>query len=136
MMATDVLPVPLQDPLVTVMPSVTLPEPPAVKLIPLVPCPLLIVPPVIVHAYVAPACEATLALALPFGQMFDGARIDEAGEGLIGIDALELLPQPFALTLTATVTFPEEPAVNVMALVAAPPVIVPLVIVHEYVAPL
>ena len=126
----DVLPVPLHEPLVTVMPRVTLPDAPAVKLIAFVLCPLLIVPFVIVHAYVAPACDGTLALALPFAQMFAGARIAAAGVALMFIDAFEALVQPFALTVTLSVTLPDAPAVKLIAFVFCPLLIVPFVIDH------
>ena len=89
---------PLHEPFVTVIASVVLPDAPAVKLMAVVPCPLLIVPFVIVHAYVAPACEATLAFALVFAQTFAGAAI--VGVALATtvtfFDAAPL--QPFAST--------------------------------------
>jgi len=49
--------------------------------------------------------------------------------------ALPLLLQPFAVTLTLSVIGPVAPAVNVIALVPWPPVIVAFVAVQAYVAP-
>ena len=96
--ATFAFALPLHEPFVTVIASVVLPDAPAVKLMAVVPCPLLIVPFVIVHAYVAPACEATLAFALAFAQTFAGAAI--VGVALANtvtfFDAPPL--QPFAST--------------------------------------
>ncbi len=114
---TFALPVPLHVPAVTVMPRVTLPEAPAVKLIAFVPCPLLIVPLAIVHVYVAPACDGTLAFALRFAQTLAGAVIVAAAPALIGTAVLPLLLQPLTVTVTAMLTLPAGPAVKLIAFV-------------------
>ena len=132
---TFAFPLPLHVPVVTVIPSATLPDAPAVKLIAFVPCPLLIAPFVIVHTYVAPACDATLAFALAFAQTLTGAEIVAAAAVLIETDALPLLLQPFALTVTPRETLPVAPAVKLMAFVPWPLLMVPLVIVQLYPAP-
>jgi hypothetical protein len=120
-------------PTVSVIDSTTLPLAPAVKAIAFVPCPLLIVPLVIVQAYVTPPCAATLAFAAAFAQTFGGALITGDGGTLIGIVALPFVVHPPFVTLTLTVTLPLAPAVKVIAFVPAPAVIVPLVIDHAYV---
>jgi len=117
LIATLALPVPLHVPFVTLIASVTLPDAPAVKLIAFVPCPLLIVPFAIVHAYVAPACDATLAFALVFAQTLGGAEIVAAAAALIGTFTLPLLLQPFAVMVMPIETLPPPPAVKLIAFV-------------------
>ena len=88
-----------------------------------------IVPLVIDQLYVAPLCAGTLAFADVEAQTEGGAVIDADGGLLMRTEAVELLPQPAEeVTAIASVTLPEAPGVKMMALVPAPPVIVPLVI--------
>ena len=52
------------------------------------------------------------------------------GNGLIGTLAVALPLQPFDVTVTPRATLPAAPATKLIALVLAPEVIVPLVMVH------
>jgi hypothetical protein len=124
-------------PTVTVHPSVSVPTAPAVKVTALVPAPAVIAPPVMVHAYVAPACDGTDATSpgMPV--------VTTEGAEIATTDALETrtFAVPVAVTPAALVTtqvttrVPGAPAVKVIALVPAPAVMVPPVIDHAYVAP-
>ena len=127
----------LQPPLSTVTFSVTLPDAAAVNVIVFVPAPPVIVPLVIVHVYVAPVCDATLAFAEVDAHTEAGALIVAVGEGLIGTATLPLFVQPAVdVIVMASATLPDEAAVKVIAFVPAPALIVPLVIVQVYVTPL
>lgn len=78
--ATLALPLLLQPFAATTTLKLTGLEAPAVKVIALVFWPPLIVPPLIVQAYVAPLCAATLAaLPVEFAQVDDGAAIVALG---------------------------------------------------------
>lgn len=86
-----------QAPEVTVTLSVTLPPPPAVNVIDGVDAPPVIVPLVMLHAYVAPAVAATLAeLFVLFAQTFGGVvRVVEGGVStvtVVGAEVAEQLP--------------------------------------------
>lgn len=59
-----------------------------------------------------------------------GPVIATVGAGAIGIDCEAEPPQPVFVTDTASETLPESAAVKVMALVPAPAMIVPPVMVH------
>ena len=105
----------------------------------LVPEPAVIVPLVILHVYVAPApALGTEAVLSVVPEHTDVAVVIVAlGNGFI---VTNVLPddawQPLLLfTLTDNVTEPDEPAVYVMLFVPEPAVIVPLLIIHAYVAP-
>jgi hypothetical protein len=114
---------------VTVMPRETV-ELVEVKVIEFVPAPAVIVPPVIVHAYVPPLIAGTDAVALVPLQNDEGAVIATLGSALTATDFKDEATHPFCgVTVTASVTGPVV-EVKVMALVAAPEVIVPPVIVH------
>ena len=62
-------------------------------------------------------------------QVAVGPVITGDGAALIGMVALEVALQPPFATVTPSETLPEAAAVKVMALVPAPPVIEPLVMV-------
>jgi hypothetical protein len=119
---------------VTVTPSDTVPEA-EVKVIAFVPLPDVIVPFVIVQEYEAPAIAATEAEPLAPLQIALGAVIVAFGRALTFTVELALPLQLLLVTATPRVTGPELD-VNVIALVPAPLVIVPLAIVQAYVAPL
>ena len=112
--------------------SVVVPEAPAVKVIAFVLVALVIVPLVIDHAYVAPACAGTLAL-LPVepAQTVDGAVIVATGFALTVTlcddEVAQLAP---SVTVTPRTVVPEGPAVKVIVLVLVALVIVPFVIVQ------
>ena len=111
--------------------SVTLPEVPAVKLIAFVPCPLLIVPLVIVQVKVPPACGAMLALPDVDAQIDDGALMIADGTGLIVTPALPVFVQLVALvTVTESDTVPVEFGLNVIDDVPWPLTSAPLVTVQ------
>ncbi len=66
----------------------------------------------------------------------DVAPLSEAaGVGLMATFALPLFAQPLSVTVTFRTVVPDAPALNVIAFVVAPPVIVPFTIDHAYVAP-
>jgi hypothetical protein len=124
--------------LVTVIARVTEPDAPAVNVIFLVPVPAVIEPLVIVHAYaeLAPASGTDAELPVELEHTEDGAVIEALGGGFIVTVVLEDAEQPLLfVTVMATVTVPDVPAVYAILLVPAPVVIVPLVTLHEYVAP-
>jgi hypothetical protein len=101
---TVALALPLQLLFVTVTPRVTGPEG-AVNVIAFVPLPDVIVPLVIVQAYVAPEITVVDALSEAPAQIADGALID--GDGMsftVTGTSLECAPQPFAfVTVTENV---------------------------------
>ena len=97
LMATVALPLPLQLlAFVTVTESVTLPELPAVKVMALVPWPVVMPPLAIVQVYVAPATAAVLALPELFAQRLAGAETTGAGDvatlTFVGAEVAEQLP--------------------------------------------
>jgi hypothetical protein len=92
--------------------------------------------PLKVHAYVIPLCAVTLALKLAPAVTEDGADTDDVGAGTMVTVLLPVtfLPAPFVAE-QFTVNDGPVPAENVMALVVAPAVMVPPLMVQEYVAP-
>lgn len=103
-----------------------------------VPAPAVIVPPVTVHEYVAPAPASGTLAAFPAeeAQTLVGAVITDDGALLTAVFAEpESLQPPADVTATETVVVPETPAVKVMLRDPAPEVSVPLTMDHEYVAP-
>src|ERR1051326_4453767 len=68
-------------------------------------------------------------------QVVVGPVMTGDGAALIETVALELLRQPPFETVTFSVTLPEVPAVNEMAFVPAPLLMLPLVMLQLYVAP-
>ena len=132
-LAVETVCVPLfeQPPTVTVTPRVTLPVEPAVKVMALLLVELVIVPLVIVQAYVAPACAGTLAeLPVLFTHVVDGALMVALGSAVMATLCVPVLVQPFAVTVTLTVVVPLAPAVKLMPLPSVALVMVPLVIVQ------
>jgi hypothetical protein len=125
------------DALVTVTVSVIVPFDPAVNVIEGVPAPLVTVPFLIVHEYVAPGPASGTDAAFPveLWQTTDGAVIVASGTGLTGMVTESLALHAEAVTVTLKATDPDEPAVNWMLRVPAPDVIVPFAIDHVYVAP-
>ena len=118
-------------PMVTVTRSVTLPTAPAEKVMPLVAVPEVMLPLVADHAYVAPGSNGTLASCrLLLALTDDGAVIGATGAGLFVIMALPDDVQLPLVTTTCRTTSPEAAASNVIASVPAPPVMVPLVMLH------
>ena len=82
-----------------------------------------------VQLYVAPVCAGIdAALPLEASQTVDGAVMTAVGFAAMATTCESLLAQPFAVTVTLRDVEPEDPAVNVMDEVPAPPVIVPFVI--------
>lgn len=118
---------------VTVTVSPTEPEAGELNVIARVPAPAVIVPPVMAHAYVAPApasgTDATLPVEL--GQTAGGAVIAADGAALTATlcEPLAAQPEPFC-TVTPRLRGPAAPAVKPIVRVPAPLVIVPFVIVH------
>jgi hypothetical protein len=126
---------PLQLPLPTVMPRTTLPDAAAVKVRFGVPWPPVIEPPVIVQAYVAPACAPTLAFAEAFGQTLAGAEMTGVAALLTATVALPFDEQLPLVMVTLSPMLPLAGALKVMLEVPCPLTSVPLVTVHAYVAP-
>lgn len=106
-----------------------------VNVIAFVPDPPVIVPFVIVQLYEAPATAAADALPVAPAQIALGAVIVAFGTAFTPTVAFALPLQLLFVTVTPRVTGPETD-VNVIAFVPLPEVIVPLVIVHAYEAPL
>jgi hypothetical protein len=124
--------------LVTLTPSATGPgNAPAVKTIVALFVADVIVPPAIVHAYVTPTCGATDATRPVVKAVASlGALIVGVVGGLMTVTvALPLVGVPAMVTVHPSVSAPALPAVNVMAWVPWPAVIVPSAMVHAYVAP-
>ena len=110
----------------------------ASKEIEAVPAPAVIVPFVIPHAYVAPAPASGTLAACPVElvQTAAGAVIVATGSGLTVTFVEPFAEHPAAVvTVTVSCTGPVAAASNVIAAVPVPPVIVPFVIPHVYVAP-
>ena len=120
-------PVATQPFLFTLTLNTTLPLGAAVKVMLSVPAPPVIVPPVMVHVYEAPATmDVEAVLPVELAQTFAGALMTAAGGAVIVTELLPVLTQPLLVTVTVRPTVPDAPAVNVMAFVVAPAVIVPL----------
>ena len=66
-------------------------------------------------------------MPVELAQAVAGAVTDVAGGVVIVNEPLPVLTQPLLVTVTVRPTVPDAPAVNVIALVVAPAVIVPLV---------
>ena len=66
-------------------------------------------------------------LPVELAQALAGATTDVAGGAVIVTEPVPVLTQPLLVTVTVRPTVPDAPAVNVMAFVAPPAVIVPLV---------
>jgi hypothetical protein len=96
-----------------------------------------IVPPVMAHAYVTPACGVTDAMrpVVPAVASLGALMVGVVGALTTVTVALPLVGVPAMVTVHPSVRVPAVPAVNVMACVPAPAVIVPSVMVHTYVAP-
>jgi len=115
---TDALPVAVQPLLFTVMPRLTVPAGPAVKMMLFVPAPAVIVPFAIVHVYVVPAGPLLTAAVLPIelGSTLAGAVI--VASGVLDVAtvfvAVALQPEAF-VTVTLYV-----PAGTVIVCVVAP----------------
>ncbi len=122
----------------TVTVSCTGPVAAASNVIDAVPVPPVIVPFVIPHVYVAPAPASGTLAACPvvLAQTAEGAVIVAEGTGFTVTFADSLAEQPAAVaTVTVSCTGPVAAASNVIDAVPVPPVIVPFVIPHVYVAP-
>ena len=65
-------------------------------------------------------------LPVELAQAVAGAVTGVVGAAVIVVEALPVPTQPLLVTVTLRPTVPDAPAVNVMALVVAPAVIVPL----------
>jgi hypothetical protein len=130
-------PVEVQPFAVTVTPTVVVPDAPAVKVMLLAFVALVIVPLVIVQAYVAPACAGTLAvLPVELAQSVEAAVIVGVGFAVIATLCVPLLTQPPELvTVTLSVVVPDAAALKVIVSTLVALVIAPLVIDHAYVAP-
>ena len=121
----------VQPALVTVTDRPTIPDAPAVKVIPFVPCPELIVPLVMLQAYVAPPCRGTVALMpMALGQTLAGTLMATTGFALMVTLFVPLLVQPLAVTVIPRDIVPDAPALNVIELVPLPAVIVPLLMLQ------
>src|SRR5438270_133827 len=118
--ATLALPVEMQPPLFMLMPRVSVPLGPAVKVMAFVPWPAVMLPLAMVQAYVAPATAETLA-ALPvlFAQTAAGAVIGGVGEPasvtLLLAEALQL-----EALVTVTLYVVVAAGVSVIVCVVAP----------------
>jgi hypothetical protein len=91
------------------------------------------VPPVIVHAKLSPACAGTLADKPVDPAVTDaGAEIEVNGTGYTWIVSVDVAvtPAPF-VTVVVRVIGSDVPAVNWILVVPAPPVMVPPVLLHE-----
>jgi hypothetical protein len=92
-------------PTVTVHPSVSVPAPPAEKVTALVLPPAVMVPPVMVHAYVAPACDGTDAESpVAPAVAADGAEIATTAELETMTLAVPVAVVPAALATTHVTT--------------------------------
>jgi hypothetical protein len=132
-MATFALPMEEQDAAdVTVTVRATVPDAFAVYRMALVPDPDVIVPPVMPQVKVAPARAGTDA-AFPVleAQTDAGAVMTAEGRGLMATDALPVEEHPLFVTVTLRLTGPVDPAVNWIAFVPEPEVIVPFVMPQE-----
>ena len=79
----------------------------------------------------APACAGTeAALPVLFAQVAAGAVTVETGLGVIATFALLVEEQPLFVTVAVRATVPDAPAVNWIAFVPAPEVIVPFVMLQ------
>jgi hypothetical protein len=117
---------------VTVTLSVVVPDAPTVNVMPAVLDALVIVPFVIVQAYVAPAMVGTLAeRPAAFGQVAPAAVMTEEGTGLTATGCEPVVEQPAAVTCTLTTDVPAEPTENVIDVPPCPLVIVPFVMVQS-----
>jgi hypothetical protein len=138
-MAIVTLPVAEQPLSVTVTPNVTVPDGPAVNVIDAVVVDDVMVPPLIVHAYVADGDPAGTETTLPaeFGATAGGAVIVAAGgvQAVIATAADPVAVQLLSVTMTVRLTLPVAAAVNVMDAVFVADVIEPPLIDQEYVAP-
>lgn len=95
-------PVAVHEPPVAVTPRVTLPLEPAVKEMAFVPCPAVMVPLPIVHAYVAPAVNGTDAPLFADDEVTDDGALTAAdgdGETVTGCDVVALQLPLLTLTL-------------------------------------
>lgn len=129
---------PLQPLAVTVTLNETLGELPALKTIAFVPWPEVIVPPAMDHEYDAPLTTvADAALPLLCEQTDDGAVIVTDGAWLTLTFALPAAVQPLASVMVMlSATEPLPVGANVIAFVPLPLLIVALVALQLYVAPL
>lgn len=116
----------VQPPFATVTLRPTVPAAVAVNVMLFVPLPAVIVPFVIDHVYVAPACAATLAAAVAFAHIVDGAVIVAETGAFTTMDALLLLVQPPFVAVIETWMGEVVPAVTTMLFVPCPDVIVAL----------